>query len=90
MPKIITCMGKNDFVAASYVTYVDFYFFEFLQLCIFISEGKVLTQFPSLKAYNERMKKIEGFAEYIEDPDCPINTLDFNNKSAKINGRLNL
>jgi hypothetical protein len=61
LPKIISAIGKNDFVAASYVTWVDFYFFEFLQLCIFISEGKVLTQFPSLKGYNERMKKIDGF-----------------------------
>ena len=87
MKPILDAMGTDKWLAGE-LTYIDFCFFELLQLLIFASGGKVLEEFPVLKTYNENFKKIDGFAEFIEDPDCPVPSMTFNNKVAKFNGKL--
>ena len=83
---VMKAMGSSKYLCGDDLTYMDFYFFEFLQLLIFASGGKVLEGYPALKTYNQNIKEVEGLKEYIEDEDCPIPTLPFNNVVAKFNG----
>lgn len=51
LPTIVAYMGENEFLIGDYVTYIDFYFFETIQLIRMITESKVLKEFPSLDGY---------------------------------------
>ena len=79
--------GKK-LLAGDDLTYVDFYFFERLQLMIHVTNGKILNEMPILNEYNETMKNLPQLKEYLEDNNCPELWLKFNNKHAKINGNI--
>jgi len=49
--------GKK-LLAGDDLTYVDFYFFERLQLMIHVTNGKILNEMPILNEYNETMKNL--------------------------------
>lgn len=88
LPAILEAKGSNIFLIGDYPTYVDFYFFEMLQLMKFVSEGAILKEFPDLDSYEIRMKGLKGLKEYISTPTCHDANLNFNNTVAKINGQL--
>jgi glutathione S-transferase len=85
LPAILSFKGDKKFIGSEHVSYLDFYFFELLQMLVFVSEGGILKEFPVLAEFNETMKQLPGLKEYISND--PIDaTLMFNNKMAKING----
>ena len=85
LPQIIKYMGNKKYLTGDQPYWVDFYFFETIQLLIFVSEGQILESFPSLKAYNDNIKELPGLKEYLAS--CEDKDMLFNNKSAKINGK---
>ena len=61
--------------------YVDFYFFEVLELIAFVTEGKIFEDYPTLKEYHARIEAMEVLKDKIKEQ----RTLLFNGKRAKIN-----
>jgi len=65
------------------VTYVDFYWFELLELMNFITEGGVYKDYPQLLRYHKRMASLPGLNQYYHSEENQ--SLSFNNKVAKLN-----
>lgn len=90
LPKVAEYLGDNDFLVGDYPTYIDFYFFETLQLCNMIRERGLFTEYPRLGAYNEKFCNLKGVKDYINDPFCSDEFLLFNawGGISKINGKM--
>lgn len=89
LPEIIAYMGSNPFLIGDYPTFIDFYFFETVQLLAMISDGKVFEEFKPLAAYCAGFKQLKGVKDYFSDPFCEELPLCFNApKMSKINGKL--
>ena len=86
LPPILDNKGDKPFLIGDYPTYIDFYFFEIVQLLKMVTEGEVLKEFPALVSYCVRMQGLKGLKEYLADPNCHDAKLIFNNTVAKING----
>lgn len=91
LPPIVKYLGDNDFLIGDYPTYIDFHFFETIQLMVMVSEGQVLKDFIHLDLYNKRFKELKGVKEYVSDPFCyesdrPLNAP----RVSKINGKVPL
>ena len=80
---IVKYLGNKKFLVGDYVTFVDFIFYEFLELVDFVSEGKVHAESPTLKAYKENVEKLEKMQEHMKSDRFVKRP--FNNKVAKIN-----
>lgn len=80
------CLGDKQFLVGDYVTWVDFFFFELLNLISMITETNIYKQFPTLDAYNKRVASLPKVAEYIASDKYKQIKL-FNNKVAKINNQ---
>ena len=65
IPSIVKYLGDKQYLTGDQPCWVDFYFFETLQLIIFVSEGSILESYPSLKAYNDNFKQLPGLKEYL-------------------------
>jgi len=87
LPPIIEQLGANAFLVGDYPTYIDFYFFETIQLLRFVSEGSVLKEFEPLAGYCERFKELKGVKDYFNDPFCEDAAKLLNGPIAKINGK---
>ena len=85
LPPILANKGEHQFLVGNYPTYIDFYFFEMMELLRFVTEGAILEEFPDLKAYRLRMLGLKGLKEYLSDPNCHDVKLEFNNVVAKQN-----
>jgi len=87
---LVDYIGKNDFLIGDYPTYIDFYFFETLQLLAMISDKAVFTEFKVFGAYHDRFLKLKGVSDYVNDPFCPELFMFLNayNNISKINGKL--
>jgi len=70
LPEIVAYIGKNDFLIGDYPTYIDFYFFETIQLLAMISNGAVLEEHKALVTYCNNFKQLKGVKDYLEDPFC--------------------
>ncbi len=81
---IVNFLGEKNFLVGSDVCYVDFTFFELCELMNFISEGALLTSYPTLAAYCDRVKGLPKLAEYYAD-DAKCMKAPFSNKVAKLN-----
>ena len=82
---IVSYLGEKPFLIGENVTYVDFIFFELLDFCGFITEGKVFQQHgPNLKEFMLRMSNLPKLKEFWADPQRCIKR-PFNNKIAKLN-----
>jgi glutathione S-transferase len=75
---LIKFIGDNEYVIGDYVTYVDFYWFELLELMNFIMEGKLYEQYPKLHAYHVRFAKLPGVNQAFYSKENQ--SLGFNNK----------
>ena len=72
-------------MAGEDVTYVDFIFFELLDFCGFITEGKVFANNgPQLKEFMLRMSNLNKLKDFWADKERCIKR-PFNNKIAKLN-----
>ena len=74
---------KRHFIAGDYLTWVDFYVFEQLEVFQWLTESRFLDNYPALKEYHKRMTEIPGFKEYYNSPSFIKGP--FNSKSALIN-----
>nr|SZF06491.1 Group 8 mite allergen-like protein (mu class glutathione transferase) [Psoroptes ovis] len=74
-------MGDHHFVAGTYVTYVDFFFYEYL-LRIKVLMPEIFNQFDNLKQYVERFESLLRVSEYIKQQQPKT----FNAPMAKLNG----
>ena len=86
MPAIVKALGAQKFLVGEEPVFTDFFFFELLQSLIFVTEGQVLKDFPTLDTYNKNFKELSGVKEYFADPACMDTGYTFNNVVAKING----
>ena len=69
------------FLAGNDISYVDFIFYEQLELLDFIWEGNLFNQWPILLTYHQRVHSIKEISEYRSKHA----NLPFNNKHAKLN-----
>ena len=94
MPGIIAFIGDNKFLIGDYPTFVDFFFFETLNLLRFITGDEIwkpkpglfggdFVPYDKLEKYYYRVRGLPGLSEYYEADDCIEHELTFNNKSAK-------
>lgn len=83
LPKFVEYLGAKKFLVGDYVTYVDFSFYEFLELVDTVSEGRLYAEFPAFKAYKENVERLESMQEHLKSDRYVKRT--FNNKSALIN-----
>ncbi|KAG9509887.1 Glutathione S-transferase Mu 1, partial [Fragariocoptes setiger] len=74
--KLLTSfIGKRQFIAGDYVTYVDFMLYEWLDQQTLLVQT-ALDEFPELKAYHNRVKSLPKVAEYLasnKNISYPIN-----------------
>ena len=84
LPAIVAFLGDNKFLAGDKVTWIDFYFYELVQLMKFCHDS-FEAEFPSLVGYQANVAGLPKLKEYLEDPSSMDNNRQFNNKSAKIN-----
>ena len=69
MPAFVDALGKNKFIAGNEVTWLDFLFLETIYHAEF-SEPALLTLYPELRAYKERVSSLPGLKEDLEKEDC--------------------
>ena len=84
LPPVAMFMNGNKFMVGDQVTWVDFQFWEFLQIMKFI-HPEVLVNHKYMQKYDEEMPNLPGLKEYLEDPKCIDRNVPFNNKHAKLN-----
>ena len=85
LPAILKYLGDKKFLTGDQPTFVDFYFFETIQLIGFVGGESFWETYPVLKTYHNSVKELPGLKEYLETSE--EKDLLFNNKSAKINGK---
>ena len=61
-------LGSKKFLVGDNVTYVDFIFFELLNLCDFVTDGKLFEEHGTIKAYVERVKDLPHIRAFYEGP----------------------
>jgi len=58
-------LGKNDWMAGSRLTYVDFSVYDSLDIHRHVFLPKHLNEFPTLLAYMKRVENLKGVKEYL-------------------------
>ena len=82
LPNYSNFLGNKNYLVGDYFTFVDFLFYELLELICFINDSS-LDKFENLRNYMERirnsdfMNRHKDSGRFVEKP--------FNNKMAKIN-----
>ena len=56
----------KNYLIGDYVTYPDFYLYELLQLCDFITKGKIFEDYPQFKEYSQRMESLPKTKAYMQ------------------------
>lgn len=87
LPGIIKFMGKNKFLVGSNPVWVDFRFYELIELMTFLKLD-LFTDYPQLIQYQRNIASLPRLGPYLSDEYNPNKSLTFNNKSAKINNTL--
>ena len=67
-------------------TWVDFYFFEFINLLRWLTDGQILKEYPALKIYYDEMCQLPKLKEHLENANAAERQMQFNGKSALLNG----
>ena len=84
LPAVVQFMTRK-FLTGDEPVYVDFFFFELLELIVFLTDGGVFSDHPRLVQYHRDMANLPGLKEYLESDACREKTYTFNNKHAQIN-----
>ncbi|TNV75713.1 hypothetical protein FGO68_gene5684 [Halteria grandinella] len=82
-PAVEAFLGDKPFLVGDYVTFVDFFFWEQIEIFTFASKGEFLQRFPKLAEYHKRVSALPKFAEYLQSDKFMVRP--FNNKIAKLN-----
>ena len=61
--RLSTNLGTKPFFAGDRLTFVDFCFFELIELMDYWSEGATLADYPNLKAFHARISTLPRFGE---------------------------
>jgi len=89
LPSVVKFMTRK-FLTGDDPVYIDFYFFELLELMAFVSDGQVFDDHPRLVQYHRDMANLPRLKEYLGSDECREKTYTFNNKHAKINNAGNI
>ncbi len=82
--KLSKFLGSKDFIIGDYVTFPDFFIFENIELFDFVcDQGGIISRYPNLGPYRERMANLPGVKEYLAS-DRSLKR-PFNGKRAFIN-----
>jgi len=76
-------LGEKQFIVGDYLTWVDFFVWEQIEMLSWITDGEFLTRYPNFAAYHKRIGALPKFSEYIASDRFMKGP--FNNKSAKLN-----
>ena len=83
MPSLIGFLKDKKFAAGEYVSFLDFFLFEQLEVVIFGTRGEILQRFPELVEYHQRVAGLPKFKEFLASER--FMRAPFNNRVAKIN-----
>ena len=87
LPPILKFMGKNKFLCtAEKPTWVDFFFLEQVNRLRWVTDGGIFTDYPALKFYYDEMTALPQLKEHLENPNAPEKKMQFNGKTALLNG----
>lgn len=84
VPAIVAAMGDKKFLSGDSPCWLDFYFYEAIQLMAF-ANSEFYTKWAMLDGYQKNVAALTGVKEYLADPFCPDINRPFNNKFAKLN-----
>ena len=82
-------MGENTFLSGDSPTYMDFFFFELIEMNKFVMPT-LFKEFPKAESFWNAMRNLPGLKEYLDDPNCIDKHRPFNNTVAKINNNVHL
>jgi glutathione S-transferase len=83
MEAVSKFLGSNNFFAGDYVTFVDFFIFEQIELFAWATKNELLTRYPNLAEFHKRVIALPKFSEYYNSDRFMKSP--FNNKIAKLN-----
>lgn len=87
LPAILEFKGQNKFLVTNEKpTWIDFFFFELVNALRWLSEDKIFEEYPALKNYYDAMSSLPNLKEHLQNSNAPEKKLQFNGKSALING----
>ena len=84
-PTIAAYLGHNRFLTGTDPVWLDFFFFELLELMVFLSFARVLRDNPKLVQYHKNVASLPGLKEYLKSKGCIDKMRPFNAKSAHVN-----
>ena len=83
LPALEKFLGDNQYIIGDYVTFLDFFIWELIELFTFASNGEILVRLPKLAEYHKRVAALPKFSEYLKSDRFMVRP--FNNKIAKLN-----
>ena len=83
MEAVSKYLGAKKFFVGDYVTFVDFFIFEQIELFAWASKDEILTRYPNLAEFHKRIIGLPKFGEYYNSDR--FMKRPFNNKIAKLN-----
>ena len=83
MAAVSKFLGAKQFFLGDYLTFVDFFIFEQIELFAWASKNEFLTRFPNLAEFHQRIIALPKFGEYYNSDRFVKRP--FNNKVAKLN-----
>jgi len=83
MEAVSKFLGDQLFIVGDYVTWVDFFIWEQVEMFEWVTDGEFLKRFPNFAAYHKRIASLPKFAEYVSSDRFMKGP--FNNKVAKLN-----
>ena len=81
--RVVDFLGDKKFIVGDYLTFVDFYIFEQIELLNLGSDGDLLRRFPKLAKYHDNMKSLPRVSEFYNSEK--LMKIPMVNKVAKIN-----
>ena len=85
LPPIVAFLGAKKFIVGDNETYLDFFFYECIQMTVSVLYPELFTKYPTLKTYCESVADLSGLKEYLADGNRREATYIFNNKIATLN-----
>jgi glutathione S-transferase len=75
-------LGDKKYIAGDYVTFVDFFVFEQIEMFTLATDGEFVKKYPTLAAYHQRIASLPKFDVYYKSDRFLKGP--FNTKVAKI------
>ena len=63
---LVTYLASKTYLIGDNLTLPDFLFFEVINYAVKLSDSAILTTYPTLQAYHDRIKNLPGLKEYLE------------------------